>query len=394
MFEFQFSQAVGRLKSSEIRELMKLAARPNLIVFGGGMPAPELFPYEAVKEIQEKWDAKKAAIAFQYGPTPGVPIILEALKPWIEKHDISLDGQQIMVTSGAQQSLSLISRIFVDVGTKIVVEKPTFVGAMACFLVNGAKLLWADMEDDGIDLNKLEDLFQKEKPRFFYTIPNFQNPSGITLSQAKREAVLDLANKYGVIIIEDDPYGELYFEGSPEDYRSIKTRDRNNMVINIGTFSKMLSPGMRVGWMVGPELPVSKCETVRQSQDACGASFTQVLCADYMSSGLIYPALEKMRGAYKERRDAMAAAINDFFPDWVKVSHPNGGFFFWLNFGNRIGSRDFFKRGIDRGVAVITGHAFMPPEDAECCCRVSYSTATPQKIREGIEILGNVLHEV
>ncbi len=394
MFKYCFSEAVGRSKSSEIRDLMKMTARPNLIVFGGGSPDPELFPYQAVENIQQKWDPKKAAIAFQYGPTPGVPFIHEALKTWITDHDISLAGQAILVTSGAIQAISLLSQVFVDAGTKIVVEKPTFIGAMTCFEINGGDLKWVSLEYDGIDLNQLETIFQKESPKFLYTVPNFQNPSGITMSQQKRKDLLELASKYSIFIIEDDPYSELYFEGEPEDYQSIKKMDKNGMVINIGTFSKMLSPGMRVGWMVGPETVVGKCEVARQFQDACGSSFTQVLCADYMTSGLIKPTLEKMRVSYRKKRDSMAENIKQCFPDWVKISQPKGGFFFWIDLGGRIGSKDFFKRAIDRGVAIITGHAFMPPEDAERCCRLSYSTASQDQIEKGICILGNILKEV
>ena len=186
MVQFEFSHAVQRLKVSEIRELMKLAARPNLIVFGGGMPAPELFPYQAIRDIQAEWDDQKAAIAYQYCPTAGVPLLLDVLRTWIvERQGISLDGQDVITTAGAAQGLSLFSRIAVDNGTKIAVENPTFVGAIASFQVNGADLIWIPLEADGVDLNKLEDVFKKDKPRFFYTIPNFQNPSGITLSQKK-----------------------------------------------------------------------------------------------------------------------------------------------------------------------------------------------------------------
>ncbi|OQY28415.1 MAG: hypothetical protein B6244_07385 [Candidatus Cloacimonetes bacterium 4572_55] len=394
MKKYKFSEAVKRLKSSEIRELMKLTTRPNLIVFGGGSPDPQLFPYESVKKIQSKWDAEKAAMAYQYGPTPGIPPIQKALRSWVTDHHISLEGQSIFVSSGAQQSLSLISCAFVNLGTKIVVENPTFIGAMACFQINGAEFLWAELENDGVDLNQLESYFKNDKPVFFYTIPNFQNPSGITMSMQKRMELLELAHKYQVLIIEDDPYVELYYEGSPEDYRSLKSLDKNNIVINIGTFSKMLSPGMRVGWMVGPELPVSKCEVARQSQDACGSSFTQMLCADYVSSGMIYPSLEKIREGYRIKRNLMKNAIESYFPDWIKRSEPKGGFFFWIDLQGRIGSKELFKRAIDKGVAVITGHAFMPPGDGERCCRLSFSSSKKEDIGKGIKILGDILKKL
>lgn len=394
MYEFSFSQAARRLKISEIRELMKLTANPDLILFGGGMPSPKLFPYQAVAEITREWDAKKAAAAFQYCPTPGLPILQEALIKWITKHHIDLTDQTILATTGAQQALSLVARVLIDPGSTIVVENPTFVGAVASFLIEGARVTSVKMDDDGVILDDLESIFKKENPRFFYTIPTFQNPSGLCMSQAKRTAVLELAKKYGVLIIEDDPYQELYYEGIIDDYLSIKTQDKDNMVVNLGTFSKILSPGMRVGWMIGAPEFVNKCEITKQSQDACGASYTQMICADYINSGRIYPALDHMRDGYRLNRDRMRDAISANFPGWIKVSQPKGGFFFWLDLDNRLGSKDFFHRCIARGVAIITGHPFVPDPEGERYCRICFSSSSPDQIDRGIEIMGQILKNI
>ena len=203
-----------------------------------------------------------------------------------------------------------------------------------------------------------------------------------------------MADQYNVWILEDDPYGELYFEGEPADYRSLKSMDTSGRVVNLGTFSKILSPGMRVGWMVGPQNVIAKCEIARQAQDACGTSFTQLICADYMASGRIQPALANMRNGYRQKRDLMGDSICAHFPDWVGVSQPNGGFFFWLDLKGRLASKTFFNRCIDRGVALVTGHAFMPQADADRCCRVAFSSADVSKIDQGIAKMGHILKNI
>jgi len=268
-FHKYFSTAGGRLKSSKIRELMKLASTPGIISMAGGMPDAEHFPFEEIRKIIDSWDGSKRAAALQYGPTGGYGPLRESIAEYVKASGVETEAQGILPTTGAQQAIQLLTRIFCDPGDTVLVEVPTFIGAIAVFIGYGAQPVGLVMDEEGIVPSCLEQKFTElknsgRKPKFLYTNPTFQNPSGLTMSQRRRDEIYALCGRLQLPILEDDPYYELYFEGSPRDYRSLKSRDRENRVILINTFSKILSPGLRLGWMVGPEEVVARCELAKQ----------------------------------------------------------------------------------------------------------------------------------
>ena len=391
-----FSKSASKMKASKIRELMSFASMPGVISFGGGMPDPENFPFPDVKEIINRWDSKKIISAMQYGSTEGYPPLVEAIETRMKDiKNISLDGQKTIITTGGQQAIFLMSRILIDEGDIVIVEEPSFIGAMASFLSNQAKLISVALEDDGVDLNMLEDVINKlqkenRKPKFFYTIPNFQNPAGVTMSQSKRKKLYELSKKYELLILEDDPYGDLYFEGTSADYIPIKSLGNDAPIIYFGSFSKILCPGFRLGWILADNAIVEKAALSKQSVDACSSSFGQVLAYDYLKMGAIDNYLSTMRKVYKEKKEYMSNAIKKHIPKEVKSTNPNGGFFIYLTLPDGMSGEKLFKKTIEQKIAFVTGEPFhIDPIEGDRRIRLSFSNSSKEEIERGIKIIGD-----
>ncbi len=395
-----FSESSKGLKSSKIRELMKMASKPDIISLGGGMPDSPNLPFDDVKEIINSWSNKRAVDALQYGATKGMNSLIEKIKKrMIEKKHISMEDQDILITTGSQQALALVSKLFIDPGDIILVEIPSFIGAIAAFYSFMGNLEGIEVDERGIipELmeKKIMSLLDKgKKIKLIYTIPNFNNPSGITLSKYRRPEILKIAEKFSIPILEDDPYGDFYFSGSEEDYYPVKSYDEKGSVIYLGTFSKTLSPGIRLGWIVASTDIIARLELQKQSFDACTPLLSQAIAEDYMDKGYIDNFIEKMREIYRERRDVAISALERYMPAGVTWTRPEGGFFVWVTIPDGINPEELFKRCVERNVAFVTGDAFLPRDYPNRYIRLSYSNLNPDNIEKGIKIIAETLREM
>ncbi len=397
---FKLSENARNMQASEIRELMKLASKPGIITFAGGNPDSTGFPVHEVTGIINNWNDQKNRAAFQYGATNGYPILLDLISKRMLSKNIPMEGQKNIITTGAQQAIYLMSKMLINPGDKIIVESPSFIGAIASFKSLRADIEWVPLEEDGISVIELEKtllrLIKENKlPKFIYTIPNFQNPAGLTMSQDKRRAFLDLALEYSVPVIEDDPYGELYFEGKEKDYAPIKTLPGGeDAVVLINTFSKILSPGMRLGWITCCSEVAAQAEIAKQSVDACSNSYTQVIAADYLENGYVDSYVNSMRKVYGEKAICMLSALKNHLPQECSWSKPKGGFFIWITLPEQIGAKALFDSCIRKNVAFVTGHAFCEPGKGDHFIRLAFSNASILDIEKGIEIIGKTMKEM
>ncbi len=398
-FTAVFSKGGSRLTSSKIRELMQLAADPEIISMAGGMPDASNFPYDEIREIEEGWSDSERAAAYQYGPTGGYPPLLEQISAYEAASGIEMAGQRVLPTSGAQQAIQLVTRVFCDPGDTVLVEVPTFIGAVAVFIGYGATPAGVELDEDGIIPEALEERIAKlttagRKPKFLYTNPTFQNPGGMTLSQSRRDLVLEICARHGVPIIEDDPYHDLYFEGKHEDYRSIKARDTDNLVIRLGTFSKILSPGIRLGWMLGAPEVLRRCETAKQGEDACSSSYSQVLAAGYLKRGFVEPYTARMRKIYGEKCRLTLQCLASEMPAGASWTTPAGGFFIWVTLPDGADSERLFLAAIEKKMAFVTGGPFHVDGGGGNKLRLAFSNSSFEQIRTGIARLAQATREI
>ncbi len=393
--QYNFSETTTKMKASKIRELMKYASMPGVISLAGGNPDPINFPFDDVKTIINNWDKNKSAVAMQYGSTGGFGPLQEMIISRMQKRSLHRDGQSVLLTTGGQQGLFLISRIFINPGDVVLVEDPSFIGAIAAFLSHGAEIIGIPLRSDGVDSEYMEkkiiDLQKTGKNiKFFYTIPNFQNPTGVTMSQEKRKAIYDLSLKYNLPVLEDDPYGELFFKGSIEDYKPIKSHGNKAPIIYIGSFSKILCPGFRLGWIFADDIIVDKAGLAKQSVDACSSTFGQIIAHDYLSNDAIDRYLVKMREVYSHKRNIMLKEIDANFPSTVKTTRPEGGFFIFVDLPEGMSGDKLFKIAIEKKVAFVTGEPFYTdPIEGDKHLRLAYSNSTDEQIKTAIELIGN-----
>jgi 2-aminoadipate transaminase len=394
------SESSKRLKSSKIRELFKMANTPGLISMAGGMPDSENLPFEEIKEIINGWDVSKARVALQYGTTKGYNPLLDTIRERMEeKKRISMLGQDVIITTGSQQALALVSKILLNDDEIMCVEVPSFIGAIASFYSFHGKLLGIPIDDEGMIIEGLvERIAESEqrgkKVKGIYVIPNFSNPSGITLTQERRKKLLQISVQKNIPIIEDDPYGDLYFYGTQEDYLPIKSLDTSGHVIYLGTFSKVLSPGIRVGWIVAEKTLVEKLELQKQSFDACTSPLSQLIALDYIRKGYIDGYVKKMRPIYRAKRDAILEAMEAYMPDKVSWTKPNGGLFVWITLPESMDSEHVFKEAVKNEVAFVTGDAFLPEGYPNNYIRLTFGDLPLETIKRGVQKLGVVLRKM
>jgi 2-aminoadipate transaminase len=398
----RYAQRTKSAKSSIIRELLKLTQRAEVISFAGGLPAPEVFPVARFQEACHRVLATQSATALQYGPTEGYRPLRELIVAHMTRYGILAGVDNILITSGSQQALDLIAKLLINRGDRILVESPTYLGALQAFDLMGAEYVTVPIDHNGLQTCNMEQAL-RSGPKFMYILPNFQNPGGVTLSRARRDELVALSDKYGIPIVEDDPYGQLRYEG--EHIPPLVVLDRTNLdrddhyklgnVIYLSTFSKVLAPGLRVAWMVAPPDVIAKLVQIKQSTDLHTSTFTQMVTYEAARDGFLDEHVKLIRATYKERRDAMLEALHDFFPPEVSWTHPQGGLFLWVTMPPGVDSSRLLDLALRQNVAFVPGEPFFPKGDPGSHMRLNFSNAKPEQIREGIRRLSiAVAHEL
>jgi 2-aminoadipate transaminase len=385
-----FAARAGRLRSSAIRELLKVISQPGMISFAGGMPAPESFPLVAFREACEKVLAREGATALQYGATEGYGPLREYVAGSLRGKGIPCQAENVLITSGSQQALDLIGKVFVDGARPICVERPTYLGALQAWDSYAADYRTVPLDDEGILLEGLPELLERHRPRFLYVLPNFQNPAGVSLSLARRHQLVEIVAASDCFLVEDDPYAELRFEGEGMPALASLIPERT---VYLGTFSKILSPGIRLGYVAAPLDVIRKLVQAKQGVDLHTSSFVQMVACEVGRMGILPAHIEIVRGIYRERCEAMLAAMDRHFPPAVQRTRPKGGLFLWVTLTESQDSVELLPRAVAEKVAYVPGPSFFPAgmEEARRHLRLNFSYCGPERIEEGIRRLGAVL---
>ena len=391
--DYKFAKGVASLKPSIIREILKSSG--NTIPLAAGNPAPDAFPVNDIKEIVGKVLEEDPILALQYGISEGyAPLVAKLTELAKERYGVGSDNDSLIVVSGAQQVMSLTSQCFVNYGDCILCEEPSFIGALNCFRSFGAKLSGVPVDSDGINIEALEKKLQtEENVKFIYTIPNFQNPAGITMSLKKRKAVYELAKKYGVMILEDNPYGDLRVSG--ENVPAIKSFDTDGIVIYSGSFSKIVAPGIRVGYVLAPKEVIAKLTVAKQTQDVHTPLLSQLVVYKWLTEYDFEAHINKIREIYKRKLNLLCDCVDKELSDFLTYHRPEGGLFVWAKLNDGIDMLDFVKKASAAGASVVPGNAMMVDGDAPCqYIRMNFSTPSDEDIVKGVKLLGEVARSI
>jgi len=399
-WEYRYAHRVQTMKSSVIRELLKLTEQPDIISFAGGLPAPEVFP---VKEFQKACNQvlmDHGAQALQYSTTEGYVPLRELVSERSAHQGLQVTAENVLITSGSQQALDFIGRLFINQGDYVVVEAPTYLGALQAWNMYGAQYISVRADEHGMVIDELEAAL-RIGPKFIYILPNFQNPSGSTLSLERRMKLVELADKYGVPIVEDDPYGQLRYEGDhlpsvavlDSRYRNEHNGEYNGNVIYLSTFSKLLAPGLRLAWVIAPLEVIRKFVMTKQAADLHTSSINQQVAYEVAKGGFLDEHVKVIRATYKERRDVMVEMMDEMFPSEVNWIKPQGGMFLWGVLPENVDAAEVLEAAVERKVAFVPGGAFYPNGGGANTMRLNFSYSSPDTIREGITRLGVTLKE-
>jgi 2-aminoadipate transaminase len=399
-WEYRYAQRIKNMKSSAIREILKLTQEPEIISFAGGLPAPEVFPVDEIKRASEIVLTEVGAQALQYSPTEGYPPLREMIAEYSKPLGLNITIDNILITSGSQQALDLLGKVFINPGDRILVESPTYVGALQAWNAYRAEYGVVPLDDDGLQTDVLEEAL-RVGPKFIYVLPNFQNPTGVTLSYERRQVLVELTDKYGIPIIEDDPYGSLRYAGEyiPPivvmdcEYRNNDCGTYQGNVIYLSTFSKTLAPGIRLAWVVAPPNVIRKMVQAKQGADLHTSTFIQMVAYEVARDGFLLNYIEKIRAVYGERRQIMLNALDQHFPPSVKWTRPEGGMFVWATLPNGVNAEEIFKKAVAQKVAFVPGWSFHATGGGENTMRLNFSNQNPERIQEGIARLGKVLYD-
>jgi len=386
-----YSERMGNVKSSAIRDILKLMAKPGMISFAGGLPAPELFP---VKEIATCADAvlkKYGATALQYSVTEGITPLRDKIAAMLDPAGARLSAENIIITQGAQQALDLLSKVFIDKGSPVFTENPTYLGALQAFQLFQAKVLAIPSDSNGINTSLLRDRLKKEKPRFVYLMPNFQNPTGLSYPLERRKELVALAREFDIILIEDDPYGALRFEG--ERLPTLFSLAEGRNVVYLSSFSKTIAPGFRVAYAAGEVELLKKLVIAKQGTDLQTNTIGQYIVNEYLENGHYQKHIDLVTQTYKERRDVMLAALERYFPKSATWNKPAGGMFFWVQLPDDVDTGEILKKCIEHNVAFVPGTEFYPYGSGKNTMRLNFTNATSLDIEQGIKRIGEVLKE-
>ena len=394
----QFATRLNNVETSAIRELFKLLGKPGIISFAGGFPDPAMFDVAGIREAVNQALSDEPGGALQYGATEGYNPLREQLAAFMRTKGSNVEPDGLIVTTGSQQALDLLGKTMISPGDKVIVEGPTFLATIQCFRLYGAELVSAPIDAHGVQTDVLETLIKQHQPKFVYLIPTFGNPSGAMLSLERRRRVLELAVKYQTLIVEDDPYGDLYF-GAPPPPSILSLSDgvpgSRDLVAHCGSMSKVLSPGLRVGWMIAPAELLAKATMCKQFSDAHTSTFAQATAAQYLKAGRMPATLAHVRQVYAERALAMGQALRRELGDAVAFEQPGGGLFFWARLSGAGGrpkdAGEFARRAIEQGVAFVPGAPFYATDPDLSTFRLSFATADVGKIEQGVGRLGRAL---
>ena len=400
-WEYRYAHRMQKMGSSVIRELLKLTEQPDIISFAGGLPAPDVFPVEEFRTACNYVLDHFGPQALQYSTTEGYKPLREMIARHTARYAVEVTSDNILITSGSQQALDFIGRLFLNRGDYIVVESPTYLGALQAWNAYGAQYIPVRADEDGMIVDELEAAL-RIGPKFIYVLPNFQNPSGSTLSLERRQKLVELADRYGVPIVEDDPYGQLRYDGEhipsivtlDSEYRGPNGGHYSGNVIYLSTFSKLLAPGLRLAWVIAPPEVIRKLVMTKQAADLHTASFNQYVAYEVAKGGFLDEHVKVIRSVYKERRDVMFEMMEEMFPAGVSWSKPKGGMFLWGVLPEGMDAADVLKRAIEKKVAFVPGAAFHPRGGGENTMRINFSYSSPEVIREGVTRLGITLKEL
>jgi 2-aminoadipate transaminase len=395
----QFADRLNNVETSAIRELFKLLGKPGIISFAGGFPDSAMFDVDGIREASNKALTEEPGAALQYGATEGYQPLREQLAAFMQsKGTADIAPEQLIVTTGSQQALDLIGKTMISPGDKVIVEGPTFLATIQCFRLYGAEIISAPIDGEGVQTDTLEQLIAQHKPKFVYLIPTFGNPSGALLSTGRRKQVLELAVKYQTLVVEDDPYGDLYFGDAPPPSllaMSASVPGSRDLLVHCGSLSKVLSPGLRVGWMVGPAPLLARATMCKQFSDAHTSTFAQATAAQYLKAGRMPATLAHVRKVYGERASVMGDALRSGLGDAIEFVQPQGGLFVWAHLtgagGKLANGAELAKRAIDKGVAFVPGAPFYASNPDLSTLRLSFATADVAKIHEGIGRLAQAI---
>lgn len=402
-WEYRYAHRSQKSGSSVIRELLKLTEQSDIISFAGGLPAPQVFPVKQFREACNHVLEHFGPQALQYSTSEGYVPLREMIARHTARYSAEVTTENILITSGSQQALDFIGKLFINRGDYIVVESPTYLGAMQAWNSYGAQYIPVETDEDGMIVNNLEAAL-RIGPKFIYILPNFQNPSGSTLTFERRMQLIELADRYGVPIIEDDPYGQLRYEGEhippvvalDSEYRGTNGNGMHysGNVIYLSTFSKLLAPGLRLAWIIAPPEVIRKLVMIKQAADLHSSSFNQYVAYEVGKGGFLDEHVKVIRALYKERRDIMLEMMDETFPHEVTWRKPKGGMFLWSILPQGMDAADVLQRAIERKVAFVPGGGFHPRGGSDNTMRINFSYSSPETIREGITRLGGMLKEL
>ncbi len=401
----QFAQRLDAIETSAIRELFKLLGKPGIISFAGGFPDPALFDVDGIREASQAVLANSPGPVLQYGATEGYGPLREGISAFMatkggvgSASNSQVAPEGLIVTTGSQQALDLIGKTLISPGDTVIVEAPTFLATIQCFRLYGAHIIGAPIDADGVDVDKLEQLIEQHKPKLVYLIPTFGNPSGATLSLARRLRILEIAARTGTVVVEDDPYGELYFDQLPPPSLlalSPQVPGSRDWLAHCGSFSKILSPGLRVGWLIAPPELLARATMCKQFSDAHTSNLSQAICAHYLTLNRLDATLDAVRPVYAARARVMAESLRCEMGDAIEFNQPQGGLFFWARLtgagGRHADAAAFAQKAIERLVAFVPGNPFFAHDPDKASLRLSFATVGEAKIVEGVARLGQAL---
>jgi len=391
-----FSESAQNMKRSAIREILKLTQKPEVISFGGGLPSPESFPISEMKEIINELLDEDGPGALQYGATEGVPELRKILVKRYQEEGLNIELDNLSITTSSQQGLYILGKIFLDKGDKIICGLPSYLGGISAFSTFGADMHGIPFDQQGMRSDKLEEKLQElqdqgTKPKFIYIIPDFQNPAGITMPEARRKEIIELARKHDVLIIEDSPYREIRFEG--ESQKTLFQLNNQGQVITLGTFSKTFAPGFRLGWAIAHKEIIDKMVIAKQSMDLCTPTFTQKIAARAIKKGLFDENLKKTVAQYHSKRDNMLRAFREHMPEEVTWTEPEGGLFLFLSLPGHMDAEKLFHKAIEKNVAYVMGSVFHCDGSGKHTMRINFSYVPEDKAREGVKRLAEAIKE-
>ena len=387
----RYAQRMRNIKKSFIREILKVTADPEVISFAGGLPSPVSFPVDEVDKAAHKVLSEDGKNALQYSTTEGyLPLRKYIAGRYMKRQGIEIDADEILITNGSQQGLDLISKVFIDKGDDIIIERPGYLGAIQALSVFEPQFHAVDLLEDGVDTQMLERAVEAHDPKLFYSVPNFQNPSGITYSERKRKQTAQIIKRSNTIMIEDDPYGELRFLG--KDIPSMKAFLDDAVLL--GSFSKIVSPGIRMGWIAAKENIMEKLITVKQAADLHSNYFSQRVVYQYLQDNDIDAHISKIRALYKQQRNCMVDMIEKYFPEEVKTTKPEGGMFLWAQLPKECSSLELFEIAAQKNVVFVPGDPFYVDEGCVNTMRLNYTNSSPEMIEEGIKRLGDAIRSL